>query len=219
MKYFLFALLFLSYIFCLGQSPSDSSPNTPTKNTMNSDELLNFLKGKGSVTSAEVRGIALSTGFQIPPVKYHLHNVNDSISSIDNGTLSYFNSAGVGIGITLGKVTFKNSTGGKLNELNNISQVETEMANIVSLNLGFLFSGQTSDQQLQTSFAPVVMIGALDIQLGWGYELGNVDAGENRHFYTISYNIPLSKLSNKGSILLDITNKDNNKLKAAAVMF
>ena len=145
----------------------------------------------------EVKGWALNSNFILPAVMYHF-NSNKAV----DGTFSYFNSAGAGVGLSWGRIKFSSKNDNKITDTTFSEDIDIEMKNVFSFNFGFLFSSQELEGETVQLFAPTLSFGLLDFQLGIGYDLGNVSGESSRWFTSVSYNIPLSKLSDKGSYVL-----------------
>jgi hypothetical protein len=137
-----------------------------------------------------------NTNFSIPIARFNFskNNVNNKL-----GDIQMFNSIGAGFGKSWGTmIDFRDENGNLEN---------SDFANAFSIHGGFLFSAGNE----QNVFAPVLTLGVLDFQLGFGFELGTIKADQKRAFLTIGYAIPLYKLtkgkylfSKKGRILNEI---------------
>jgi hypothetical protein len=144
---------------------------------------------------AEFESFVLNTDFIIPMVKF---NVLKEPDQGQVGTVSLFNSVGAGLSLSYGRLTVKYKD-------DNWTVIDREdpydFKNYISLQAGILFSTST-DQEVRTSFAPVITLVALDLSVGWGYEFGYRGTDYNGRFWVISYNIPLRKLYSKGMLAL-----------------
>lgn len=126
-----------------------------------------------------------STNFSVPLVRFNLVNSDDT----KEGDVLLFNSIGAGIGYYWGRLERTRDSDGEI--------VNEEFSNTIGINAGALFSAGTGDD-VKNVFAPVINLSALDFQAGVGYELGTMAKGQNRLFLTLSYAIPLYKLTKKG---------------------
>ena len=141
------------------------------------------------------RVLTLNTNFTVPIGRYNfLENVSEEDRA--SGRMNIFNSVGAGISINLGKITALRYF------VDGIEHHERNLFNAIGLQLGFLFSVEDQAEQRITVFAPTVSLLLLDFQIGWGYEFGSKEIDETGHFMTISYGVPLQKLSAKGSWIL-----------------
>lgn len=137
-----------------------------------------------------------NTNFSIPIAKFNFtkKNVNNKF-----GDIQMFNSIGAGFGKSWGTMTDFRDENGNLEN--------SDFVNSFSIHGGFLFSAGNE----QNEFSPVLTLGILDFQLGFGIKLGTVKVDQERAFITIGYAIPLYKLvkgnylfSKKGRILNEI---------------
>jgi hypothetical protein len=137
-----------------------------------------------------------NTNFSIPIARFNFTKNDDSNKF---GDIQMFNSIGAGFGKSWGTMTDFRDENGHLEN--------SDFANSFSIHGGFLFSA--GDEQ--NVFAPVLTIGLLDFQFGFGVELGTIKEDQERVFLTLGYAIPLYKLtkgkylfSKKGRILNEI---------------
>ncbi|UKM66574.1 hypothetical protein GSB9_03164 [Flavobacteriaceae bacterium GSB9] len=137
-----------------------------------------------------------NTNFSIPIARFNFTKDNDT----KFGDIQMFNSIGAGFGKSWGTMTDYRDENGDLEN--------SDFVNSFSIHGGFLFSAGTEDNNV---FAPVLTIGVLDFQLGFGVELGTIKEDQERVFLTLGYAIPLYKLtkgkylfSKKGRILNEI---------------
>ncbi|CAM1371445.1 exported hypothetical protein [Tenacibaculum litoreum] len=137
-----------------------------------------------------------NTNFSIPIARFNFNKNGDT----KLGDIQMFNSIGAGFGKSWGTMTDYRDDKGNLEN--------SDFVNSFSIHGGFLFSAGTEANNV---FAPVLTIGVLDFQLGFGVELGTIKEDQERVFLTLGYAIPLYKLtkgkylfSKKGKILNEI---------------
>ncbi len=159
--------------------------------------LLNEMaKKKFKNTRITYKATILNTNFSIPIARFNFSK-NDSINK---GNIQLFNSIGAGFGVSWGSMTDYRDENGELEN--------SDFANTFSIHGGVLFSAGNNNNV----FAPVLSIGLLDFQLGFGYELGNINDNQKRTFVTIGYAIPLYKLT-KGKYWFLKKSKIVNEIK------
>lgn len=146
-------------------------------------------------TEVKYNGWALNSIFNIPILRYNILSFKGDGDKI--GTLESFNSVGAGISISFGNIRVNSNW-----ENDTDIETEIEMKNIIGFSLGFLFSKTDSIGGARIIFSPTMGVQILDFQIGTGYELGTVENKAHRWLFTISYGIPLSKLTDKGSYLI-----------------
>lgn len=151
---------------------------------------LNLIaQGTQEVVQEEYRAWVLNTDFNLPAIRFNTYRTKYKESSGSLGRLSVFNSVGAGISLNHGHFT-------ELHDANDPSKIlNSHMRNQFGLHKGMLFS-YPNDSTKNFVFAPTVGIQLLDIQFGTGYELGTIQHGESRIFYTLAYRIPIKKLYN-----------------------
>jgi len=125
----------------------------------------------------------INTNFTIPVARFN--TVRDSESNSKVGDIILFNSIGAGVGVSWGEL--ERST----NE--NYETINSDFTSTFGIHLGVLFSAGSGEES-KNVFAPTLSLSVLDFQVGYGYELGTIETGQKRHFWTIAYAIPLSKL-------------------------
>ncbi len=134
----------------------------------------------------------ISTNFTVPLVRFNF--VNQTEDSMEKGNVTFFNSVGAGVSYNFGRLfQYQN----KENEI-----VENEFINIIGFQAGFLFSAKTDDPPTNI-FALTAGVTILDFHVGYGYELGTISQNQKRGFITISYSIPVSKLTKAGLFVID----------------
>ena len=126
-----------------------------------------------------------STNFSIPLVRFNFVKGDEN----KQGDILLFNSIGAGIGWYKGRLERTRDNVGEI--------VNEEFSNSVGINLGFLFSAGTGEDT-KNVFAPVLNFCALDMQIGFGAELGTRSPNQKKEFITLSYAIPMYKLFKKG---------------------
>lgn len=127
----------------------------------------------------------ISTNFSIPVARLNFtKNTTEKL-----GDVSLFNSLGAGVGYCWGTLTNTYDENKKI--------ANQDFKNTFGLHLGILFSVDNGEDK-RNIFAPVFNISILDFQLGYGYELGTINTNHTRSFITLSYAIPLHKLSKTG---------------------
>jgi hypothetical protein len=159
--------------------------------------------GNGTVAAPNrYNASVLSTNFNIPLVRV---NFLDNRASGSNSLVStsFLNSAGAGINYAWGEIDQTKDQSGV---------TSTEFINRFGIQLGFLFAANTAQGSTTTTtattttastqssaiFGIMAGISVLNFQLGGGYELGTLSAGQKRGFATIAYAIPVSTLINGG---------------------
>lgn len=167
--------------------------------TTNSQNIIAIRKGGSDTVECEYKGFALNTVFNLPIVRYNINSLNGKSDVL--GSLEYFNSLGAGISLSFGKIRVKSESNNTLR--NTFSGDKTiTMQNAFGISVGVLFSKNDSIGGSRIMFAPNINLQLLDFQVGFGYELGSVANTAHRCFFTVSYGIPLTKLSGTGSYLL-----------------
>ncbi|RYJ44442.1 hypothetical protein [Flavobacterium beibuense] len=133
----------------------------------------------------------LTTNFNIPVARFDF--LTKSAQDDSKGNITLFNSVGAGLGLNFGekKVIY--------DDQGNVT--EQDFSNVVGLHLGVLFSAGTGEDT-NNVFAPVLNLTILDFQIGVGWELGDVATNMSGTFMTVSYAIPLYKLSRTGFFTL-----------------
>lgn len=157
----------------------------------------NFLFGQTSTPTVKIKKsnvLTLNSNFILPITRFNFYDSTKNKNAF--GRLQLFNSIGAGIGLNFGRLTETIEEGSK-NE-----NIDQKFANAIGIQFGFLFSVDLKDPEPSNIFAPTIGISILDFQLGWGYELGTKQLGETRHFVTLSYGIPIQKLTTKGTWIL-----------------
>ena len=134
--------------------------------------------------------LTLNSNFILPITRFNFYT--DDANS-DYGKLLLFNSLGAGLSLNYGRLT-ETVEEGSQNE-----NIDQKFANAIGLQLGVLFSADLSKENPSNVFAPTVSLSILDFQIGWGFELGTRQPIETRHFVTVSYGIPIQKLTKKGT--------------------
>lgn len=151
----------------------------------------------------------LNSGVNLPAAKFHL--VETSLDDESKGFLELFSSFGVGLSINFGDAKFTRN-------LDNMSLIEdrTEFTNLVGFQCGILYSSKFSDlsQSQINIFSFYSGINVLDLQLGGGYEFGSRVANSNGWFVSVSYGIPIYKITGSGSYLF----KSNKTKKQESLM-
>lgn len=140
----------------------------------------------------------LTTNFSVPLARFNFTksvpvDATNPEPQTKNGEITLFNSIGAGISYNYG--VYRATTNGQREVVNE------EFSNIIGAQIGFLFSAGTGEDT-KNVFAPVVNLVILDFQVGLGYELGTVNTNQKRTFLTLSYAIPLYKLSKTGFYML-----------------
>lgn len=96
---------------------------------------------------------------------------------------------GAGFGFSAGRLTEVYDDYGEI--------ISNNFQNTIGIHFGALFSAE-SGEEARNIFAPIVNFSVLDFQIGLGYELGTISENQKRTFVTLSYAIPLYKLTNTG---------------------
>ena len=141
----------------------------------------------------------LTTNFNIPVARFDF--LTKSAQDDSKGNITLFNSVGAGLGLNFGekKVIY--------DDQGNVT--EQDFSNVVGLHLGVLFSAGTGEDT-NNVFAPVLNLTILDFQIGVGWELGDVATNMSGTFMTVSYAIPLYKLSRTGFFTLSEKERKNS---------
>lgn len=134
----------------------------------------------------------ISTNFTVPLVRFNF--VEETVDSMEKGNVTFFNSVGAGVSYNFGRLFQHENNDGEI--------VENQFINIIGFQAGFLFSAETADPPTNI-FALTGGINILDFHVGYGYELGTIAENQKRGFITISYSIPVSKLTKAGLFVID----------------
>lgn len=135
-------------------------------------------------TKVEYKAHIWNTNFTIPIVRFNV--VNDSIGTDREGDVALFNSIGAGLSYSMGRITEIRDANGEI--------IDTKFENTFGASLGVLFSASSTEGANRNVFAPAFSLNVLDIQFGYGIELGTRSPGQERGFFTVAYAIPLYKL-------------------------
>lgn len=141
--------------------------------------LINETQPKN--TTYKFKTSIISTNFTIPVARFN--TVSNSDTKV--GDISLFNSIGAGVGYCWGELE---RTTNENNET-----VNSEFTSTFGYHIGVLFSAG-SGQDSKNVFAPTISFSILDFQFGYGFELGTIEDGQKRDFWTVAYAIPISKL-------------------------
>lgn len=125
----------------------------------------------------------INTNFTIPVARFNTIKNSEANSKV--GDIILFNSIGAGVGVSWGEL--ERST----NEY--FETINSDFTSTFGIHLGVLFSAGSGEES-KNVFAPTLSFSILDFQVGYGYELGTIETGQKRDFWTIAYAIPLSKL-------------------------
>ncbi len=137
----------------------------------------------------------LNSGINLPAVKFH---ITDKSQSESNGHLELFSSFGLGLSINFGEASFYKSP-----EQQKFINDQTEFRNIIGLQLGLLYSSKVNefDYSQINLFSIYSGINVLDLQIGGGYEFGSRIIHSTGWFVSMSYGIPIYKITGTGSYL------------------
>ena len=130
------------------------------------------IRSSPSVTVKMDRILAINTNFVLPVMRFDLLKTSYQDNSF--GSLSLFNSIGAGISLNFGEqmeISENGSSNGNLDE---------KFANMLGLQLGFIFSADLQEGESSLHFAPTAALLILDFQIGFGYELGLVNQENSR---------------------------------------
>jgi hypothetical protein len=142
-------------------------------------------------STTEYKAQAISTNFTVPILRVNFIDKDATGAPTDRkANVSFFNSIGAGVGYYWGRLV--NVTDDKS------TIISTEMTNTFGIQGGFLFSANSGASSNTNVFALTFGISVLNFQVGYGYELGTVDATTKRGFMTVAYGIPISKLIRGG---------------------
>ncbi|TVZ14337.1 hypothetical protein [Maribacter sp. MAR_2009_72] len=134
----------------------------------------------------------LNTNFTVPLVRFNF--IDDTADELAKGNVTFFSSVGAGISYNLGRL-YQTTDG-------NSKITDNEFNNIIGVQAGFLFSAKTGTTPTNI-FALTAGINILDFHVGYGYELGTIEENQKRGFLTISYSIPVSKLTKAGLYIIN----------------
>jgi hypothetical protein len=126
-----------------------------------------------------------NTNFSVPVARFNFTKDEEG-SDTKDGELVLFNSIGAGFGISMGEI--------KRTRDNNGDIIDEDFTNTFGAHLGVLFSAGSGEDS-QNIFAPNLTLTILDFGIGIGYELGSIKENQEKVFLTISYAIPLYKLT------------------------
>lgn len=137
----------------------------------------------------------LNSGINLPAAKFHL---TENHENHEKGYLELFSSFGVGLSLNFGDATFIKDI-----DKNLVLNDQTEFSNLVGFQLGILYSSKISDQdQTQLNlFSLYTGLNILDLQLGGGFEFGSKIQNSTGWFVSVSYGIPIYKLTGSGAFL------------------
>lgn len=136
----------------------------------------------------------LTTSFVVPAIRFNFQDNNSN----RKGTVSAFSTIGAGVAWNAGRLTYVTD---------HTSQViNADFRNTIGFQIGVLFSA-SSDSTQKNVFAPTVGINVLNFNIGFGYELGDLAAGDKPGFITIAYNISLANLANNAFHIVSRTAK------------
>ncbi len=160
----------------------------------------------GQITTTELiqenRWI-VNSGINLPAIKFHFAETENQNES--SGYVELFSSFGVGLSLNFGKTTFRKDVSNNKIDTDNI-----KFSNVVGVQLGILYSskvGNSDESNNLDYFSLYSGINILDLQLGIGKELGAKYQDSTGWFLSISYGIPIYKLTGKGSFLIDPSKK------------
>ena len=132
----------------------------------------------------------------------------EALKILHTGSISCFNSTRAEFGFNYAKLHFKSKNKREITELTLSNNFKIYIKNIFSYFFGFLISLDNSGEFLEQSFAPTLNVGFLNYYFDWGYMHGDISNDVSRHFMTVSYNVPFSKISDKGSYRLSRISND-----------
>ncbi len=138
----------------------------------------------------------LNSGINLPAAKFHLTEA--TVDDDSQGFLELFSSFGVGLSINYGSAKFTRNL-----ENNRIIEDRTEFTNLVGFQFGILYSSKVSeiDQGQINVFSVYSGLNILDLQMGGGFEFGSRIDNSNGWFVSVSYGIPIYKITGSGSYL------------------
>jgi|GEM_PF-6270100 len=133
------------------------------------------------------RVTSVHTDFIVPVSRFTILTLPEEDGS--RGRLLLFQSVGAGITIQRGhlRTIYDGSAEHKI--------INQQLQRRMGLQIGLLFGTRQIDQEVKTQFAPTIGVVLLDFHIGYGYELGAKSERETSHFVTVSYGIPLQRLS------------------------
>lgn len=155
----------------------------------------------------------LHTNLNLPAAKFHF--ADRTAFEDEVGFLELFSSYGVGLSLNYGTVTFVRDV-----DNNKILNNETKFGNIFGFQMGLLFSSKFNEGN-PTNFNNLSVysgLNILDLQLGLGYELGSKVENSTGYFVTLSYGIPLYRVSKKSSFIFDKKKAKHKYVKGNVAM-
>lgn len=180
-------------------------------------QLTLFLLALGILSNAQViqtlelskeKCWVLNSNLNLPATKFHFVNNSMSLEEPDKevkGYLELFTSFGIGLSLNYGNAIFKKNVNSEDSE-----NIQTDFSNLIGIQVGVLYSSKSTDDQENGSvneFSIYGGINILDIQLGVGYEYGARRSDASRWFVSVSYGIPIYKLTGRGSHVLRKRNR------------
>lgn len=142
----------------------------------------------------------LSSNLNLPAAKFHfINDASDMQAKEVKGYLELFSSFGIGLSLNYGEALLQ-----KIIDNNNVVDEETDFSNLVGLQVGVLYSSKIADDQENSvnEFSLYGGLNILDLQIGVGYEYGARQIDASRWFVSVSYGIPIHKLTGRGSYVL-----------------
>ena len=184
------SLLLLTFNSFSQETTAVASP-TKQKN-LNAKRSIYDLPNEKLLPSStlEFNATAITTNFTIPLLRFNRLNAATRALEDRIGNVSFFNSVGAGVCLSIGTLKVVTDAESRI--------IDREMINTIGLQLGFLFSSNTSQGTSQNVFAPTLSLSLLNLQLGVGYELGKRGLNEEKAFLTVAYGIPIAKLIRGG---------------------
>ncbi|MEM6523428.1 MAG: hypothetical protein AAF693_06545 [Bacteroidota bacterium] len=145
----------------------------------------------------------LTSNFALPAVRFN--RWKNGFDENSSGQLELFNSVGAGLSLLYGNII-------QIEDKDNSEEpLSTDFSNVIGVHFGALFSKSNAEGGLDDNvFAIVAGVSVLDVQIGYGREFGDRAEGIKRGFVTISYAIPLFKLTKKSALNLNKLNEDNS---------
>ena len=192
--------------------------SAPANNDRSGDDSNPGMRYNTKGSKIEYNGVALNTNFILPIIRFNY--LNTATDNNEKGSLEYFNSAGAGFGLSFGRVKVEGKNDTEITDNSLSDDIDIEMSNYFGINIGFLFSKNDIDSVHRMIFAPTISLQLLDFQFAYGYELGTVTDAKSRSFFTVSYGIPIQKLTNTGSLLLkNFKPKNSSNQKGGVFLF
>ena len=139
------------------------------------------------------KALILTSTFNLPIVRFN--RLKTDGANGQSGNVEFFNSVGAGLSFLFGRL--------EQIQDNNNKTITSDFANTVGITGGFLFAANVDDGTTSENiFATTIGLTFLDFQVGLGWEHGDRSSNTEKLFVTISYGIPLTKVSKKSGVII-----------------